>query len=156
MDVAIGAVDEAGQKHERRTHVMGAIGDRDTTLSITLDGMPNSRGEIADWNTPQDITDAFRRAAQHGSQFNTSHEANYPRRGDGTAWEMSEVAYAVRNYDGAAAWRDPEDQRPGRPWEEIRWYTRDEEGGGYKEIKVPKPDIPEIQPDLSKLPDHLR
>ncbi|MFJ3527424.1 hypothetical protein [Streptomyces sp. NPDC090132] len=89
------------------TNVMGATGDRDTTLPITLDGMPNSRGEIGNWNTPQDIADAFQRAAQHGSQFNTSNEANYPRRGDGTAWEMSEVAYAVHNYDGAAAWRDP-------------------------------------------------
>lgn len=28
--------------------------------------------------------------------------------------------------------------------------------GDYKEIKVPQPDIPEIQPDLSKLPKHLR
>lgn len=27
------------------TNVMAAVGDRDTTLSITLDGMPNSRGE---------------------------------------------------------------------------------------------------------------
>ncbi|WP_326811083.1 DUF6531 domain-containing protein [Streptomyces scopuliridis] len=138
------------------TNVMAAVGDRNTTLSITLDGMPNSRGEVGNWNTPEAIVDAFQKAAEHGSQFDTSHESKYPRRGDGTAWEMSEVAYAVRNYDGAAAWGDPDDERPGRPWEEVHWYTRDEENGGYKEIKVPKPDIPEIQPDLSKLPKHLR
>ncbi|ALC21052.1 RHS repeat-associated core domain-containing protein [Streptomyces pristinaespiralis] len=138
------------------TNVMAAVGDRNTTLSITLDGMPNSEGRVGNWSTPADIVDAFQAAAQHGAQFNTSHEDNYPRRGSGTAWEMSEVAYAVRNYDGAAAWGDPDSERPGRPWEEIHWYTRDEENGGYKEIKVPKPDIPEIQPDLSKLPKHLR
>ncbi|MFB6979418.1 polymorphic toxin type 27 domain-containing protein [Streptomyces scopuliridis] len=111
------------------TNVIAAVGDRNTTLSITLDGMPNSRGEVGNWSTPEDIVDAFRKAAEHGSQFHTSHESNYPRRGDGTAWEMSEVAYAVRNDDGAAAWGDPDDERPGRPWEEVHWYTRDEERG---------------------------
>ncbi|MFB7405635.1 RHS repeat-associated core domain-containing protein [Streptomyces sp. NPDC056202] len=140
------------------TNVMAAVGDRGTTLSITLDGMPNSRGEVGNWSTPEDIVDAFQTAAQHGSQFNSRHEDNYPRRGDGTAWEMSEVAYAVRNYDGGTAWQDPEDQRSGRSWDDIHWYTRDEEdeNGGYKEIKVPRPDIPEIMPDLSRLPTSLR
>ncbi|MER5358630.1 hypothetical protein [Streptomyces sp. NPDC002785] len=57
---------------------------------------------------------------------------------------------------GAAAWGDPDNERPGRPWEEIHWYTRDEAGGGYKEVNVPKPDISEIKPDLSNLPAHLR
>ncbi|MEE1756382.1 RHS repeat-associated core domain-containing protein [Streptomyces sp. SP18CS02] len=122
------------------TNVMAAIGDRNTTLSITLDGMPNSRGEIGNWNTPETIVDAFQHAARHGAQFNSRHEDNYPLTGDGTAWEMSQVAYAVRNYDGAAAWGDPEDERPGRPWEEIHWYSNNER------IDVPKPDIPEIQP----------
>ncbi|WP_435887007.1 RHS repeat-associated core domain-containing protein [Streptomyces microflavus] len=137
------------------TNVMGAIGDRGTTLSITLDGMPNSSGRVGNWSSPEDIVDAFQNAAQNGAPFNTLHEDNYPGRGHGTAWEMSEVAYAVRNYDGAAAWGDPDDERPGRPWEEIKWYTRNEEGG-YKEVTVPKPNIPEIQPDLSNLPTHLR
>ncbi|MER6597471.1 polymorphic toxin type 27 domain-containing protein [Streptomyces parvus] len=114
------------------TNVMGAIGDRDTTLSITLDGMPNSSGRKANWSSPEDIVDAFQTAAQNGAPFNTSREENYPRCGHGTAWEMSEVAYAVRNYDGAAAWGDPDDERPGRPWEEIKWYTRDEEGDTRK------------------------
>ncbi|MEV7313066.1 RHS repeat-associated core domain-containing protein [Streptomyces microflavus] len=137
------------------TNVMGAIGDRGTTLSITLDGMPNSSGRVGNWSAPEDIVDAFQNAAQNGAPFNTLHEDNYPGRGHGTAWEMSEAAYAVRNYDGAAAWGDPDDERPGRPWEEIKWYTRNEEGG-YKEVTVPKPNIPEIQPDLSNLPTHLR
>ncbi|MCX4821058.1 hypothetical protein OG883_14265 [Streptomyces sp. NBC_01142] len=34
----------------------------------------------------------------------------------------------------------------GRSWDDIHWYTRGEENGVYKEIKVPKPDIPEIDP----------
>ncbi|MFC9943089.1 RHS repeat-associated core domain-containing protein [Streptomyces pratensis] len=46
-----------------------------------------------------------------GAQFNTSHEDNYPGQGDGTAREMSEVAYA-----------------------------RDGDDGAYKVISVPKPD----------------
>ncbi|OKK16831.1 type IV secretion protein Rhs [Streptomyces sp. CB00455] len=128
------------------TNVMDAIGDRGTTLSITLDGMPNSSGHVGNWNTPEDIVDAFQTAARHGAPFNTLHEDNYPRRGDGTAWEMSRVAAAVTQYDGAAAWGDPDHERPGRPWEEIHWYSENQR------IHVPKPDIPEIQPDLSNLP----
>ncbi|MET9542275.1 hypothetical protein ABZY16_33045 [Streptomyces sp. NPDC006553] len=125
------------------TNVMAAVGDR-TTLSITLHGMPNSRGEVGNWSTPEDIVDAFQTAAQHGAQFNSRHESHCPRRGDGTAWEMSEVAYAVRNYDGDTAWQDPEEQRSGRSWDDIHWYTRDKEDkgdGGCKEIKVPRPNI---------------
>ncbi|WP_406002806.1 hypothetical protein [Streptomyces sp. NBC_00829] len=34
------------------TNVMAAVGDRNTTLSIALDGMPNSRGEVGNWDTP--------------------------------------------------------------------------------------------------------
>ncbi|MDF9871472.1 RHS repeat-associated protein [Streptomyces pratensis] len=134
------------------TNVSSAVSDRGTTLSVTLDGMPGRDGTKANWSTPEDIVDAFQKAAKHGAQFNSRHEDNYPGPGDGTAWEMSQIALSVRNYDGAAAWGDPEDERPGRPWEEITWYTRDEEQGGYKQVNVPKPDIPEIQPDLSKLP----
>ncbi|MFE2451122.1 DUF6531 domain-containing protein [[Kitasatospora] papulosa] len=134
------------------TNVSSAVSDRDTTLSVTLDGMPGRDGTKGNWSTPEDIVDAFQKAAKHGAQFNSRHEDNYPGPGDGTAWEMSQIALSVRNYDGAAAWGDPEDERPGRPWEEITWYTRDEEEGGYKQVNVPKPDIPEIQPDLSKLP----
>ncbi|MDV5149716.1 hypothetical protein R1T08_37830 [Streptomyces sp. SBC-4] len=61
-------------------NVMAAVGDRNTTLSITLDGMPNSRGEVGDWSSPEDIVDAFQTAAQHGAQFNSRHEDNYEER----------------------------------------------------------------------------
>ncbi|MFD7856882.1 hypothetical protein ACFV6B_21710 [Streptomyces microflavus] len=47
------------------TNVMGAIGDRGTTLSITLDGMPNSSGRVGNWSSPEDIVDAFQNAAQN-------------------------------------------------------------------------------------------
>ncbi|MFE9479918.1 RHS repeat-associated core domain-containing protein [Streptomyces spororaveus] len=127
------------------TNVMSAVNDRGTTLSITLDGMPNSSGRVGNWNTPEDIVDAFQTAARHGAQFNTLHEDNYPLRGDGTAWEMSQVALAVTQHDGAAAWGDADHERPGRPWEEIHWYSENQR------IHVPKPDIPEITPDLSAL-----
>ncbi|MFD9034702.1 RHS repeat-associated core domain-containing protein, partial [Streptomyces sp. NPDC059567] len=133
------------------TNVGAAVGDRETTLSITLDGMPNSRGEVGNWNTPETIVEAFREAAVFGAQFNNRHEDNYPPAGvGGTAWEMSLVAMAVRQYDGDTAWREAEEDRLGRPWEEIHWYSNNER------IEVPKPDIPEIKPDLSKLPKHLR
>ncbi|MBK5996748.1 hypothetical protein JHN53_35080 [Streptomyces sp. MBT58] len=39
------------------TNVMAAVGDRGTTLSITLDGMPDSQGEYGNWNTPETIVD---------------------------------------------------------------------------------------------------
>ncbi|MFC9593631.1 DUF6531 domain-containing protein [Streptomyces sp. NPDC056944] len=140
-----------GEPPDWMTNVAGAVNDRGTTLSITLDGMPNARGENGHWNTPESIVEAFQEAARFGSQFNMLHRDNYPPAGvGGTAWEMSVVALAVRNYDGSAAWGDPEDERLGRPWEEIHWYSNNER------IDVPKPDIPEIQPDLSKLPKHKR
>ncbi|MFD7506091.1 hypothetical protein [Streptomyces sp. NPDC059850] len=63
---------------------------------------------------------------------------------------MSLVALAVRNYERSAAWGDPEDERLGRPWEENHWYSNNQR------IDVPKPDIPEIQPDLSRLPKNGR
>ncbi len=45
----------------------------------------------------------------------------------------------VRMYESSLMFDD--DEPIGRPWEEIRWYS------GNEEIKeVPKPDIPEIQP----------
>ncbi|WP_330446360.1 RHS repeat-associated core domain-containing protein [Streptomyces anulatus] len=120
------------------TNVMAAVGDRDTTLSITLDGMPNSRGEYGNWNTPETIVDAFQTAARNGQPFGTAPQ-NWPSDGLGTAWEMSVVARNVRMYESSLMFDD--DEPIGRPWEEIRWYS------GNEEITdVPKPDIPEIQP----------
>ncbi|MEU8447289.1 DUF6531 domain-containing protein [Streptomyces globisporus] len=120
------------------TNVMAAVGDRDTTLSITLDGMPNSRGEYGNWNTPETIVDAFQTAVRNGQPFGTAPQ-NWPSDGLGTAWEMSVVARNVRMYESSLMFDD--DDPIGRPWEEIRWYS------GNEEIKeVPKPDIPEIQP----------
>ncbi|WSV90717.1 DUF6531 domain-containing protein [Streptomyces globisporus] len=120
------------------TNVMAAVGDRDTTLSITLDGMPNSRGEYGNWNTPETIVDAFQTAVRNGQPFGTAPQ-NWPSDGLGTAWEMSVVARNVRMYESSLMFDD--DEPIGRPWEEIRWYS------GNEEIKeVPKPDIPEIQP----------
>ncbi|MFI6121335.1 DUF6531 domain-containing protein [Streptomyces sp. NPDC051064] len=119
------------------TNVMAAVGDRGTTLSITLDGMPNSRGEYGNWNTPETIVDAFQTAARNGQPFGTA-PGNWPSEGLGTAWEMSIVARNVRMYESDAMFNEPEPL--GRPWEEIRWYS------GNEEITVPKPDIPEIQP----------
>lgn len=54
------------------TNVMAAVGDRDTTLFITLDGMPNSRGEYGNWNTPETIVDAFQTAVRNGQSFSTT------------------------------------------------------------------------------------
>ncbi|MEU5283034.1 RHS repeat-associated core domain-containing protein [Streptomyces sp. NPDC020755] len=120
------------------TNVMAAVGDRDTTLSITLDGMPNSRGEYGNWNTPETIVDAFQTAVRNGQPFDTAPQ-NWPSDGLGTAWEMSVIARNVRMYESSLMFDD--DEPIGRPWEEIRWYS------GNEEIKeVPKPDIPEIQP----------
>ncbi|MEU9065101.1 polymorphic toxin type 27 domain-containing protein [Streptomyces sp. NPDC048430] len=119
------------------TNVMAAVGDRGTTLPITLDGMPNSRGEYGNWNTAETIVDAFQTAARNGQPFGTA-PGNWPSEGLGTAWEMSIVARNVRMYESDAMFNEPEPL--GRPWEEIRWYS------GNEEITVPKPDIPEIQP----------
>lgn len=57
---------------------------------------------------------------------------------------------AARQYDGDAAWGEPDEDRLGRPWKEIHWYSSNER------IEVPEPDIPEIKPDLPKLPKHMR
>ncbi|RSS82996.1 type IV secretion protein Rhs [Streptomyces sp. WAC06614] len=150
-----GAQYAEGEPPAWMTNVASAVGDR-SRLSITLDGMPNHNGDRANWNTPEGITEAFQAAARHGAPHNMLHRDNYPPAGSaGTAWEMSLVASAVRNYDGAAAWGDPEDERPGRSWESIDWYTQDGKGG-FTKVEVPKPDIPEIQPDLSKLPKHKK
>ncbi|MER6551504.1 DUF6531 domain-containing protein [Streptomyces sp. NPDC001725] len=119
------------------TNVMAAVGDRGTTLSITLDGMPNSRGEYGNWNTPETIVDSFQTAARNGQPFGTA-PGSWPSEGLGTAWEMSVVARNVRMYESDAMFNEPDPL--GRPWEEIRWYS------GNEEIEVPKPDIPEIQP----------
>ncbi|MFD3533291.1 hypothetical protein [Streptomyces sp. NPDC058664] len=38
----------------------------------------------------------------------------------------------------------------GRSWDDIHWYTRDgDTEEGYKETKVPKPGIPEIDPHVA-------
>ncbi|MFH9562818.1 RHS repeat-associated core domain-containing protein [Streptomyces globisporus] len=120
------------------TDVMAAVRDRGTTLSITLGGMPNSGGEFGNWNTPETIVDAFQTAVRNGQPFGLAPQ-NLPDEGPGTAWEMSVVARNVRMYESSLMFDD--DEPIGRPWEEIRWYS------GNEEIKeVPKPDIPEIQP----------
>lgn len=63
---------------------------------------------------------------------------------------MSQVAYYVRKYEMDVADGYPENLRDGRPWEEIRWYSRDDANEGFRQIKIPKPDIPEIQvPNLN-------
>ncbi|MEI5036218.1 hypothetical protein RB201_36910 [Streptomyces sp. S1A(2023)] len=113
------------------------MGDRNTTLSITLDGMPNSRNEYGNWNTPETIVDAFQTAVRNGQPFSPMH-GNLPGPGSGTAWEMSVVARNVRMHESSVMYNDPDPI--GRPWEEIHWYS------GNEKIDVPKPDIPEIQP----------
>ncbi|MCB5180762.1 hypothetical protein [Streptomyces antimicrobicus] len=50
---------------------------------------------------------------------------------------------------------NPEDERPGCSWESVDWYTQVGDGG-FKQVHVPKPDILEIQPDLSELPKHKK
>lgn len=62
------------------TNVMEAVGDRHTRLSITLDGMPNSAGDRGNWNTPESIVEAFRRAVADGSPYST-REGNRPEGG---------------------------------------------------------------------------
>ncbi|MCX4819181.1 DUF6531 domain-containing protein [Streptomyces sp. NBC_01142] len=120
------------------TNVMDAVKDRNTTLSITLDGMPNKDGDKADWNTPETIVAAFQHAVAEGSPYSPK-EGNRPPEGFGTAWEMSQVAYYVKKYEIDVADGYPEHMRDGRPWEEIHWYSNNER------IDVPKPNIPEIQ-----------
>ncbi|WKX70637.1 RHS repeat-associated core domain-containing protein [Streptomyces sp. XD-27] len=135
-----------GEPPDWMTNVVAAVSERGTTLSITLDGMPNEAGDKRNWDTPESIVEAFHKAAVFGADFNMERRENYPPPGvGGTAWEMSQVAYYVRKYEIDTLMDEPEDMRGGRPWESIRWYTQDE-NGGFKEIKVPKPDLPEIQP----------
>ncbi|MFD4143434.1 RHS repeat-associated core domain-containing protein [Streptomyces sp. NPDC058572] len=125
------------------TNVMAAVNDRGTILSITLDGMPNEAGAKGNWNTPETIVEAFRKAAEHGEQFGLGNRDSWPDRGNGTAWEMSVVALAVRKYEADVEDGDP--NPTGRSWEEIRWYS------GNERIHVDKPDIIELNPDYLKL-----
>ncbi|MDT0457185.1 hypothetical protein RM550_15790 [Streptomyces sp. DSM 41527] len=67
---------------------MAAVADPDTTLSITLDGMPNRHGDNGNGNTPESIHEAFLVAVENGRQFGVDP-------GHGTAWEMSVVAQNV-------------------------------------------------------------
>ncbi|WP_406303168.1 DUF6531 domain-containing protein [Streptomyces sp. NBC_00885] len=120
------------------TNVMAAVGDRNTTLSITLDGMPNSDGVRGNWNTPESIVAAFQQAVQDGEGYSTK-EGNRPL-GAGTAWEMNVVARNVRMHEGGIAHGDSEDELLGRSWESIHWYSNNER------IDVPRPDIPELDP----------
>ncbi|MER5965847.1 RHS repeat-associated core domain-containing protein [Streptomyces sp. NPDC002057] len=130
------------------SNVMNSVADKNTTLSVTLDGMLNSKGERGNWSTPADIVDAFRTAVQQGSPFTTA-DGNRPVYGNGTAWEMSVVARNVVVYEGELnIYNEPDPD--GRSWDDIHWYTRDEEtDGAYKRVDVPKPDIPEIDPHVA-------
>lgn len=118
------------------TNVMDAVGDRNTTLSITLDGMPNRAGDRGNWNTPETIVEAFQRAVADGSSYSTQ-EGNRPE-GVGTAWEMSIVARNVRMHEADVADGDPNPM--GRSWDSIHWYSENQR------IEVPRPDIPELSP----------
>ncbi|AZK94255.1 MULTISPECIES: DUF6531 domain-containing protein [Streptomyces] len=121
------------------SRVSHAISDPDTTLSITLDGMFNKKGEPGNWNTPATIVEAFQAAVEHGRHFGMGSPAQWPQSGDaGTAWEMSVVVRAVRAYELDVL--DGEENPSGRPWESIDWYS------GNEKINVPKPDIPELDP----------
>ncbi|MFB7391265.1 hypothetical protein [Streptomyces sp. NPDC056191] len=62
--------------------------------------------------------------------------------GEAATAEAVAVQDAVMEHRAVAALANP--TRTGLP------------DGGYKEIKVPRPDIPEIMPDLSRLPTSLR
>ncbi len=126
------------------TNVAAAVNDRGTTLSITLDGMPNRAGETGNWNTPETIIEAFRVAVERGDNFGLGNRDRWPDAGNGTAWEMSVVARAVRAYetDVADGYANPD----GRPWEEIAWYS------GNKKIDInDKPDIMELNPEYLRL-----
>ncbi|WP_246096140.1 RHS repeat-associated core domain-containing protein [Streptomyces botrytidirepellens] len=119
------------------TNVLAAIGDRNTTLSVTLDGMPNRAGDKGLWNTPESIVEAFQVAVAHGDNFSLGSPHKWPDPGNGTAWEMSSLAKAVRDHEIAVKYGDPPD---GRPWEDIHWYSNNER------VHIPKPDILEIDP----------
>ncbi|MGW8948816.1 DUF6531 domain-containing protein [Streptomyces sp. NPDC055709] len=125
------------------TNVTSAVNDRGTTLSITLDGMPNRAGETGNWNTPESIIEAFQVAVERGDDFGLGNRDRWPDAGNGTAWEMSTVARAVRAYETDIA--DGDANPAGRPWEEIDWYS------GNEQIKVEKPDIIELNPEYLRL-----
>lgn len=125
------------------TNVTSAVNDRGTTLSITLDGMPNRAGETGNWNTPESIIEAFQVAVERGDDFGLGNRNRWPDAGNGTAWEMSTVARAVRAYETDIAYGDA--NPAGRPWEEIDWYS------GNEQIKVEKPDIIELNPEYLRL-----
>ncbi|WP_328388652.1 DUF6531 domain-containing protein [Streptomyces sp. NBC_00400] len=109
------------------SHVMAAVGDPDTTLSITLDGMPNRNGDNGNWNTPESIHEAFLVAVEHGRQFGVGPGQERPGPGHGTAWEMSVVARNVLAFN---------EDLGGRSWDSIHWYS------GNERVTVPEPDIP--------------
>ena len=88
-------------------------------------------------DTPESILEAFHVAVRHGDNFSLSSPDKWPTPGNGTAWEMSALAKAVRDHEIAVKYGDPPD---GRPWEDIHWYSNNER------VHIPKPDIVEIDP----------
>ncbi|PHQ48351.1 type IV secretion protein Rhs [Streptomyces cinnamoneus] len=122
------------------TNVMAAVGDENTTLHVTLDGMPNRNGEVGNWNTPEAIAEAFQVAVRRGEPFGVSHESDYAPPGNGTAWEMSVIARNVRIHND-----DPD--LGGRSWDSIRWYSNNQHIPN-----VPQPNIPELEPGYQPEP----
>ncbi|MFJ3926648.1 DUF6531 domain-containing protein [Streptomyces sp. NPDC090022] len=126
-------------------NVKAGISDREgTRLSIILDGMFGADGKPMKVDTPERIAEAFQQAAAHGNNFSLGKQKDWPTPGNGTAWEMSQVALAVRQYEGTVD--DPDFDTPaGRGWHEIDWYTRD--GDGFRKIEgVDRPDISILDP----------
>lgn len=109
------------------SNVMAAVGDQNTTLSITLDGMPNRNGDLGNWNTPEAIQEAFLVAVERGRQFGVGKNQTRPGPGNGTAWEMSVVARNVLAFN---------DDLGDRSWDSIHWYSNNER------VIVPEPEIP--------------
>ncbi|MFJ5099837.1 RHS repeat-associated core domain-containing protein [Streptomyces sp. NPDC088554] len=116
------------------TNVINAVRDRDTSLSVTLDGMPNREGVLGNWNTPESIAEAFQVAVQRGEGWGLGNGQDPPPSGNGTAWEMSVIARNVKLFNA-----DPD--LGGRSWDSIDWYS------GNKRIEnVVQPNIPELDP----------
>jgi hypothetical protein len=96
------------------TGVLKSVGDSNTRLSITLDGMPGAG------STPESVQSAFMAAAERGQGFGLGEGQTLPGPGYGTAWEMSVVARNVRAWN--AGIEDGEDYG-GRAWSSIDWYS---------------------------------
>ncbi|MFD7258410.1 polymorphic toxin type 27 domain-containing protein [Streptomyces sp. NPDC059874] len=138
--------DDEDNKPVWMTNVMAAVGDSNTTLSFTLDGMPDASGRRSNWNTPETIVAAFQQAVSDGQGFSTDRN-NRPIN-FGTAWEMSVVARNVRMHEAEVADGDPNPM--GRSWDSIHWYSNNER------VHVPRPDIPELSPPDTTNPPKRR